>query len=159
MDERSMNEILFDDVGKKIQKMATVVFRVEVVSCVILAFCLGWERNYWGKTEFRAGIFFGLLIGGPLASYCSALILYGFGELVDKIGRLHTAGASIGEKEPSNVAAVNTVPSPVRTVDRVSDLINNPNQKPDGNTWLCSCGRCNPNYMSSCVCGRNKYDQ
>lgn len=159
MDVSNMNEVLFDDVGKKIKKMAIIVFWVEVVSCVILAFCLGWERNYWGKTEFRAGIFFALLIGGPLASYCSALILYGFGKLVDQISVLHTVGVSVDGDAASNIETVNAAPSPVRTVDRVSDLINNPNQKPGGSTWLCSCGRCNPNYMSSCVCGRNKYDQ
>ena len=154
-----LNEVLFDDVGKKIQKMAIIVFLVDVVSCVVLAFCLGWERNNWGETEFRAGIFFAILIGGPLASYTSALILYGFGKLVDKISELHTVGASVDRDVPSIMAAVNTAPSPVRTVDRISDLIDNPNQKSGGNTWLCSCGRCNPNYMSSCVCGRNKYDQ
>lgn len=154
MNDESLNEVLFDDPGKKIQKMAQIFFWVEVIACVILAFCLGWEDK-----EFRAGIFFGFLIGGPLASYCSSLLMYGFGELVDKIGGLHTAGASTDGDVSSNGSTVNTAPVAVRTVDRVSDLINNPNKKPGGNTWLCSCGRCNPNYMSSCVCGKNKHDQ
>ena len=90
---------------RKSKKWHKLFFGVEVASCVILAFSLGWEKtSYWGDKEFRAGIFFGFLIGGPLASYCSALLLYGFGELVDKIGKMQNSNVTSGGLEKASAA-------------------------------------------------------
>lgn len=100
-----MTEEMFSEPGKKIKTMAKIFFWVEVIACVILAFSLGWvEINRWGDKEFRAGIFFGFLIGGPLASYCSALLLYGFGELVDKISKIHNACVTSGDLVKNSAA-------------------------------------------------------
>lgn len=105
MNDESLNEVLFGDPGKKIQKMAQIFFWVEVIACVILAFCLGWEEiNRWGDKEFCAGIFFGFLIGGPLASYCSALMMYGFGELVDTISKIHNSCVTSGDMAKNSAA-------------------------------------------------------
>lgn len=32
------------------------------------------------------------------------------------------------------------------------------NRQPTAEQWQCSCGRINPKYISSCSCGRSKYD-
>lgn len=83
-----MDKSLFENPGPKIKKMTTILFWIEIVCCVILAFALGWDRSY-RHDEFLPGIFFGFLIGGPLVAYCSALMLYGFGELVEKVSAIH----------------------------------------------------------------------
>lgn len=108
-----MIEEMFDEPGKKIKTMAKIFFWVEVIACVILAFSLGWvEINRWGDKEFRAGIFFGFLIGGPLASYCSALMLYGFGELVDKIGGMSNRDTISGCAEKNKASESTVVSAP-----------------------------------------------
>lgn len=156
--ERNMELELFENPGKKLQKLATVLFWVEVVCSVILAFALGLEKNYRSDYSFYAGIFFGFLIGGPIVSYCSSLFLYAFGELVEKVNEIHKTNSSTDTNAPMHASVESCTRETAQSVDRVSYLMEHPNQRPSENTWLCTCGRCNPRYMSSCVCGKSKYD-
>lgn len=74
-----MNENLFSNSGAKVKILATIVFWLETAAFVILALVLGWEEP----------LFFIFLVAGPVVSYCSSLILYAFGELVDYTGALY----------------------------------------------------------------------
>ena len=70
---------MFEDPGKKIKTVAKVLFVVQVIAAVVLAFVFGIiEYGY-----FHAGLFFLILIGGILFAYISNLILYGFGAIVE----------------------------------------------------------------------------
>ena len=78
---------MFNDPGTKIKISAKILFWVGVVASVILAIVFGWEEHYSGYskiwTEFKPILFFSLLIGGPISSYLSSLLLYGYGCLVE----------------------------------------------------------------------------
>lgn len=80
---------------------------------MILAFALGIEEGYHGN-EFHAGYFFGFLLGGPLAAFWSCLVMYGLGELIDKVSEIQksicVSKASEKSKDPAPVAA----PAPIR---------------------------------------------
>ncbi len=83
---------MFKDCGSKIKTIATVFFWVCAALCVVLACVLGFskEYEYYGyrehvNTVFNAIPFFSILVGGCLFSYVGALIVYGFGEIVEKV--------------------------------------------------------------------------
>ena len=69
---------MFDDPGAKLKNVAVIEFAVIAAVSFIMAFVLGIHGD-----DFRPLPFFLLLIGGPLFAYLSALVLYGFGELID----------------------------------------------------------------------------
>ncbi|MBR4780936.1 MAG: hypothetical protein IK014_06220 [Lachnospiraceae bacterium] len=74
---------MFDYPGEKIKTVSKVMFWLETITCVVLAFVLGIKEGRYGDTDFNAAIFFSFLIGGPLVAYISTLFLVGFGELVE----------------------------------------------------------------------------
>ena len=83
---------MFENAGQKIKKIAIITFWIAVVASVILAFALGWEKEYhsyyfssggYYTTEFNAEYFFGFLIGVPLVMYIETLFLVAFGNLVE----------------------------------------------------------------------------
>ena len=73
---------MFEDPGKKIKTVAKVLFVVQVIAAVVLAFVFGIERGHYSN-YFHAGLFFLILIGGIIFAYISNLILYGFGAIVE----------------------------------------------------------------------------
>ena len=82
---------MFENSGEKIVKVAKVLFWITVIASVILAFVLGWSKEYhsyhyssggYYSNEFHPVYFFSLLIGYPLVSYISTLFIIAFGELV-----------------------------------------------------------------------------
>ena len=87
---------MLENPGKKIKSIAAFVFWIMAIASVVLAFVLGIEKEYvpghyvdylylspYTETHFHAGIFFSFLFLGPLTAYISALLLAGFGELVE----------------------------------------------------------------------------
>lgn len=83
---------MFKDCGPKIKLVATIFFWVCAALCIVLACVTGFakEYDYYGyrehvRTVFLPVPFFSILIGGCLFSYVGALIVYGFGEIVEKV--------------------------------------------------------------------------
>ena len=77
---------MFDNVGKKIKKAARVLFVMGLVADVLLSIL-------WLAVELVMGdidplgvfaLFVVFLVVGSLLTYLCNLLLYGFGELVDK---------------------------------------------------------------------------
>lgn len=105
-----MIENMFSDPGKKIKTIARWSFVLGTIACIILAFILGFEKEYYYKslyeTRFYAEYFFGFLIGGPLFFYLESLIMYAFGELVES-----TKYAKISSEKPTAPPPV--IPEPV----------------------------------------------
>ena len=93
---------LFKNPGKKIKKIAIVLFCLLVIASVILAFVFGWtvkkDGNRVYDRDFNAAYFFGFLIGCPLVSYVSTLGLIAFGDLVENSQRIK----EIAEKSQEN---------------------------------------------------------
>ncbi len=76
---------MFDNVGRQIKSFAKVLFYLGVVGSFIGGLVLlamgseAWE----GGTFIIAGLL--LIVVGTLVSWISSLLLYGFGELIEKI--------------------------------------------------------------------------
>lgn len=152
MNDESLSEVLFDEPGEKIKKISQIIFWVEVVACVILAFSLGWEEiNRWGDKEFRAGIFFGFLIGGPLAAYCSSLLMYGFGELVDNIGRIRIDTHYCFEK--CSTVSPSAAPAKKKENHYVDSFVKSEDRKTTGQSEVKVIVCDNPNFIKCPSCG------
>ena len=86
---------MFDNPGKKIKNVAMFTFVFGSIVSVTEAFILGID-HYSGPygqsyTDFNAGIFFALFIGGPLVLYLMTLSLVAFGELVENSTKIAAA--------------------------------------------------------------------
>ena len=69
---------MFEDIGKKIKGLALGVFWLETIGALIAGFA------FMAMDEDLIGYGFLTMIVGPLAAWLSTLMLYAFGELVDK---------------------------------------------------------------------------
>ena len=69
---------MFDDIGKKIKSLATILCWVGIIAYVIAAIVM------FSIDDDLIGIGFLLLIVGPLMSWVGSFFMYGFGELIDK---------------------------------------------------------------------------
>lgn len=70
---------MYENVGRKIKSLAKAVFVVEAIIAVITGIILMSIDNNLSLFGFL------ILVIGPLASWLSSLLLYGFGELIDKV--------------------------------------------------------------------------
>lgn len=95
---------MFDNPGKKIMQISKIVFWIDTIVSVILAFVLGFEKYYY-RTEFYAGIFFSLFFGVPIMAYVSTLFLVGFGELVENSKKTEAAKVLEEAEEKAKEAA------------------------------------------------------
>ena len=101
---------MFENSGEKIKKIAIVLFWITVVASVILAFVFGWSEEYCyyyrrDVSSFEPFYFFAFLIGGPLCSYISTLLLVAFSDLVQNSQRIKEVTKEI-TKEMKNSKTV-----------------------------------------------------
>ena len=92
---------MYDNIGKKIKGLAKWMFIVEAIAAAIAGLALMFTDEEL--------IIFGLLalLLGPIVAWVSSWLLYGFGELVDKVcdiesnmrGATNEALATPNEKE------------------------------------------------------------
>lgn len=79
---------MFDNIGGKIQMVAIISFIAGIISSVICAFEFGrvptYSYYYSSKEYTYTAVFWMFLILGPIVSYLNSLVLYGFGELIEK---------------------------------------------------------------------------
>ena len=64
---------MFDNVGNKIKSMALVMFVLETIGAIVGGIAAGEEIGFLGVC---------IIAGGIVVAYASALLLYGFGELI-----------------------------------------------------------------------------
>ena len=79
---------MFDNIGGKIQMAAIICFIAEVIGSVACAFEFGrvptYSYYYSSKEYTYTAVFWMFLILGPIVGYLNSLVLYGFGELIEK---------------------------------------------------------------------------
>ena len=87
---------MYDNIGKKIKVLAKAVFIVEAI-CAIIG---GIITLITDEDLILFGIL--LLFLGPLVAWVSSWLLYGFGELIDKVGdiELNTHGMAKNSAQP-----------------------------------------------------------
>ena len=78
---------MYNDIGGKIKRLAKATFIVEAISSVITGFVLFLESEDL--------LYLLILVGGPIVAWVSSWLLYGFGEIIDKLCEIakNTAGA------------------------------------------------------------------
>lgn len=91
----------FDSVGKKIKSICRIIFYV----AVFLTFAGGIALAVFGLVEESAilaivGVALALL--GPVLSYLSCLLFYGFGEIVDNVVSINNKSAGTTDKNQYN---------------------------------------------------------
>ena len=69
---------MYDNIGGKIKGLAKVIFFVEAIAAVITGFVFMAAHDYL----IPVGLL--VMILGPIVSWVSSWLLYGFGELIDK---------------------------------------------------------------------------
>lgn len=97
---------MFENPGKKIKKISTILFYITVCVSMFLAISLGIEADtsYWGYTEieYKAVPLLIFLVVVPAYSYISTLFFVGFGELLENVKK-------ISEKDKYSEEAKETV--------------------------------------------------
>lgn len=76
--------IMFDNIGEKIKSLAVILCRIGIIVYILaaIAMIIFGSSNYeeaitaWGVI---------VLIAGPFLSIANSLIIYGFGELIEKV--------------------------------------------------------------------------
>ena len=73
--------VLYNNIGAKIKTLAKLGFIVSAILSVIVAFMLAASEEF---------IFLGILMlfAGPLVSWVSSWLLYGFGEIIEKVTQI-----------------------------------------------------------------------
>ena len=69
---------MFDNIGAKIKKLATVTCWIEIIGSVLTAIIMLAEDE-----DLFIEVGLPLLIGGPLVAWIGAFFLYGFGQLIE----------------------------------------------------------------------------
>ena len=81
--------------GSAIILIGKIFFWLGCVGSLCLAFNFGYPKEYVGyfsiytERVFHPGIFFAVLLGGIAVSYFYGILLAGFGELVEKTGKIY----------------------------------------------------------------------
>lgn len=162
-------ETLFEDIGKKLKAVARFLVYLAVVAGAILiligfikfikdigdlesATVLGgssfssYERR--GNSSFAGLMMMVYGIAGTFVSIISSMLMYGFGELVEK-----ATGSSSGNTVEHYREGASSAVTPKR--DTVESIIVSSRQ-PSAGEWKCSCGKVHPKYVSSCSCGKSR---
>ena len=70
---------MYDNIGSKIKIVAQILFVLGVIGSIIFGFVI-----CFGSEDFKAIGFLYILLGG-LSSWLSTLLMYGFGELIERV--------------------------------------------------------------------------
>lgn len=138
---------MFYNPGGKLKAVAIVMFVILVIASFVLAFNYGREDvgvYRPSKGEIKPFLFFGILVGGLVVSYVNALVLYGFGVMVENSQELPKITEKLSKLVPQTSSKPKEpVPAgiPVKTFEN--------------GDWECPrCGERNPFYKEKCKnCG------
>ena len=131
---------MFENCGAKIKGIAKIAFILCLVIAVIalIAEFADMRRYLFGSLAAIIIVELILLVAG----YISAIMIFGFGRLVEDVH-------SMREDQAEEIASVR------------QNIDNDKNEKKlmDNGGWKCRCGKVNASYISSCSCGASKFDQ
>ena len=86
---------MYENIGKKIKLLAQAIFISESIAAVITGIVL------W--IDIEEGWCAMVLFGGPVVAWISSWLLYGFGELIDKVCDIERNTRGVAEKSNSHV--------------------------------------------------------
>ena len=86
---------MYENIGKKIKVLAQAIFILESIAAVITGIVL------W--IDIEEGWCAIVLFGGPVVAWISSWLLYGFGELIDKVCDIERNSRGVATKSNSHV--------------------------------------------------------
>ena len=140
---------MFNEIGKKIKTVAIVLFIIVAIGSIIaggyLIFRPGEYYDSIKTPDYITGVI--IILCGIISSLISSWILYGFGELIEKVTEI----AKNTNKTNNNANAQND-----SSQSSFSAWVSKNNAtKIDSDTWTCpNCGQKNANIRTVCLkCG------
>ena len=129
-----------DKIGKKLQTFATLLFLIEIVSCIVMAIVC-WAKDL-------VGLGFIMFFVGPILSYFFFLLIAGFGKLIDNSDKILSNTGSIVNQNRKQMPKSSLKETFKNIGDGLAKL------KPK---WTCSCGQKNNSEAKACInCGKEK---
>ena len=140
---------MFNNIGAKIKGVVKFFFVLECIGSVILGVSTGVAvggagyfggKLLYGSSGGAGGVLLGFLAFvlvsavGILLAWLSCLLVYGYGELIDR-------ATSIDNKL-----------NQVTTAGSASDT----GRMLGANKWQCACGKINSLFVETCSCGRTR---
>ena len=149
---------MYKDIGKKIKGLAFASFIIETVALFVTGMVVLVNDPDYSPLALA------FMLGGPLAAYLSSLILYGFGELVDKVCDIEKRLTNSTCKPTPSALTTNPNETHKQSFGEWVESnkqhpTNNPVNNPVNNAvWVCtSCGQKNANTRTTCLkCGNEK---
>ncbi|MBE6701730.1 MAG: hypothetical protein E7582_07595 [Ruminococcaceae bacterium] len=94
---------MYKNIGSKIKGLATIIFVIEALVSVVAGIVL--------LAIDEAFVWIGLiyLIGGPIVAWVSSFLLYGFGELIDKVCEIEKNTRTNNNNDTNKI--VNSLPT------------------------------------------------
>ena len=149
-------EKMFNNAGKQIKGIAIEFFITQIVVGILAAVTLFAISALADEDAVWIGCLLGglfTLVATPFAAWFSALILYGFGEIVDTAiaNRLNSDGEAAVVTEAKPKKALSSYFAGYKAETKLQTA---PQGPAINGQWKCTCGKVNPPYMSSCSCGK-----
>lgn len=133
-----------------VAKILQVYAYVNVVAGVFMAFNIGDETS-----GYIGVVYFALVL-------VVSFLIFALGEIIDLLSEIknntHKTKTENRESFTSNESKANSVFNDNASQNSFYNKGNNTSATP-ANAWKCKCGRVNATYVSSCVCGRSKFDR
>ena len=87
---------MYDNIGKKIKMLAKASFIVEAIAAIVVGLIIWIDTTDWWYAL--------IVFCGPIVAWVSSWLLYGFGELIDKVSDIerNTHGEIDEAPAPSN---------------------------------------------------------
>lgn len=140
--------------------IAFIPYLLGAIVLVILGFASG------GLGSFLLLVIIGAIVGafGYVMARLSSMMLYATGELVDHVMTISERVMKI--EDGVNRLSGGTGTSSVNTrqgfgsyaAGQFAGNTNGQAQQFNDGSWICTCGRRNASYISSCACGKSKHD-
>jgi len=91
-DKKEFSKETHDSIGDKIQGLARFLFWAEIIGSIIIAIVMLYNATTAYNENREWDIFLAVLciIGGIVVATFSSWILYGFGELIEKVSSIET---------------------------------------------------------------------
>ncbi len=107
---------MYDNIGGKIKGLAKASFIVEAIAAVITGIALWVDTEEWWCSL--------ILFCGPIVAWVSSWLLYGFGELIDKVSNIERNTRGEANETASNLMVKDEVvePTPKEIVIKKCDF-------------------------------------
>lgn len=132
----------YENIGGKIKFLAKVI----AILGAFLSIVFGIALMLWDEDFLLTGLL--IVVLGDIVSWILTWFLYGYGQLIEHTEKMSRYLQKMCGEVPG------TYSGSASSVGVNASGTAAPRSTP--NSWKCTCGRVNPPYQTSCVCGGHK---